>query len=126
MKNNKGLLFLLTIAGFSFSTSLQAIEWEIIPGECVVSKPDEVCESLVTVRLYAAESVIRNSCLNIDNSRYGCFTSPKIQLPLTIDDDVLFELTDKQNRLHKRFLLKHSVIESHPPRRRVRLPWSLF
>ncbi|WP_414828460.1 DUF3019 domain-containing protein [Alteromonas sp. H39] len=114
------------LIGLVFFAPVYAIDWEVKPGECVVSSEDEFCDARVAVTLTSPSFIPLSTCLNIDEQFYDCFTTQKMQVDVRIAQDMMFQLTTRDGVRLDSFVLEHKVIDSRPQRRRVRLPWSVF
>lgn len=114
------------VIGLLFFAPVYAIDWEVKPGECVVSAEDEFCDARVAVTLTSPAFTPLSTCLNIDEQFYDCFTTQQMQVDVRIAQDMMFQLTTRDGTRLDSFLLEHKVIDSRPKRRRVRLPWSVF
>ncbi len=121
------LLKIITITiGLSVLAPVYGTDWEVRPGECVVSSAEEFCDARVAVTLDTPPFDPLSTCLNIDQEFYDCFSSQQMQVDVRIARDMMFQLTTRDGAQLDTFLLEHKVIESRPRRRRVRLPWSVF
>lgn len=116
----------IVVIGLGILAPLHATDWEVRPGECVVSSEDEFCDARVAVTLDVPPFDPLSTCLNIDDEFYDCFNTRHMQVDVRIAHDMLFQLTTRDGAQLDSYLLEHKVIDSRPQRRRVRLPWSVF
>ena len=114
------LLFLLSSAG------AHAFEWQIVPGECLVTSGTEYCDTQLTVTVLQFDA--EQPCLVVNNTPKGCFTvnAPRLKMPVRIQADMHIVATSKTGEVIARYTLPFKIIDVQPKRRRVRLPWSVF
>ena len=100
--------------------------WDVLPGECVVSKNQEYCDTTLSVTLLATSFI--NPCVYVDQRWVGCFepNNAVLHFPIIIDSDVKVTLADDNRKTLARYTIEYRLMQSTPQRRRVRLPWSVF
>jgi len=123
-------ILMLPVLLVLMSTSIKASQpdpmWKIQPGECVVSKQQEFCETTVTVTLLNAS--YSDACVFAEKQWIGCFSDVEnsIRFPVIIKSDFLINLQGSNKDTIASYTIEYRLINSTPLRRRIRLPWSVF
>ncbi|MGQ8366122.1 DUF3019 domain-containing protein [Glaciecola sp. 1036] len=116
----------ITLALLLFSNSLEAMEWEVIPEQCIVSQSNEVCDAKVRISVTQNKEVVciriiekLNRCLPVNNTE-------TLSINLKITGPVSIELLQQNGDIIDIKQIKYTLINAKPKRRRVKLPWSVF
>ncbi len=99
--------------------------WHIEPSTCITEVAQQRCQMSLRVQNLDFENQL--VCVWLGNEKLGCETLQhgELQWDIALDDETLLAITQGDVLLYQHTLHVSSV-QAKKPRRRIRLPWSLF